>query len=352
MNPKALLTLTTLFLLFVLPVPVLAQTSFRVMFYNTENLFDTVDNPEKEDDEFTPEGLRRWTRTRYRRKLNQIAKVISSAGEWDIPALVGLCEVENDQVLNELTRYSPLRKMHYRYVLTDSGDRRGINLALLYQRERFRYLEHHCIKIRFPDNPERQTRDILHVSGIVASLDTLDVFVCHFPSRREGQQATAPDRMQAARTLRSYVDSLFEVRARAQVVLMGDFNDEPSDASLKTGLQAGDLPGKNEGICGKQLYNPFLQVEKNSRTGTYKYRDRWNFLDQIIVSGNLLLPDNPLTLTPGSAAVFQPSFLLVEDSTHGGKRPKKTYHGYKYEGGYSDHLPVFIDLSADIPPDR
>jgi len=219
-----------IFILFLFPI--FGQTNFRVMFYNVENLFDTFDNPEKDDNDFLPEGAMRWTAGRYYNKLNNIAKVITSAGEWDTPALVGLCEVENEKVMKDLTQYSPLRKMNYRSIITNSPDTRGINVALLYQRDKFKYLEHNTYTIRFSYNARKRTRDILHVTGQVSMQDTLDVFVCHFPSRRGGETESEQDRLFVASVLKAKSDSLMQIRKNACIVIMGDFNDEPSNRSL------------------------------------------------------------------------------------------------------------------------
>ena len=167
-----------------------AQTPrpFRVMFYNVENFFDVIDNPETDDDEFTPEGLRHWHYGRYYHKLRQISKVITAAGEWDTPAIVGLCEIENDSILDHLTRRTPLRRQEYQYLSAETNDPRGTRVALLYQRDRFRYLHHESHSIRFSRKKHKETRHILHVAGLIAPSDTLDLFVIHFPSRYGGEK--------------------------------------------------------------------------------------------------------------------------------------------------------------------
>ncbi|MDR1527631.1 MAG: endonuclease [Dysgonamonadaceae bacterium] len=328
MKPNLILIL----FLFLFIAPITAQNTFRVLFYNVENLFDVLDDPDKEDDEFTPNGIRYWNNKRYYNKLNNLAKVITALGGWDIPALIGLCEVENEKVVHDLTSYSPLRKMQYRYVMTESPDARGIDVALLYRRDRFKYLHHHCIRITFPHNRQKKTRDVLHVTGQIITGDTLDVFVCHFPSRRGGQMESEPDRIHVASIVRSTVDSLKNSRQTANILIMGDFNDEPSDTSLA------------QTLTGTDLYNLFLPLSKNSYTGSYKFGDRWNFLDQMIVSGHLLDTRNAFHVMEKTATIFQADFLLTDDRTNGGRRPKKTFNGRRYEGGYSDHLPVFVDF--------
>ena len=326
--------------------PAYGQTNFRVMFYNTENFFDTFDEPKKNDNEFLPEGAMQWTIGRYQNKLNNIAKVISSAGEWDTPALVGLCEVENDKVMKDLTLYSPLRKVNYRYIITNSPDPRGINVALLYQREKFKYLEHKSYTIRFPHNTRKYTRDILHVTGQVSSKDTLDVFVCHFPSRRGGEKETELDRLYVASVLKAKSDSLMQIRKNANILIMGDFNDEPSSQSISQALHAQPV---SKDIAGSSLYNLFFAFEKRKNTGSYKFKDQWNMLDQIIVSGNLITGNQSIRVLPHTATIFYRDFMLTEDKTNGGKRPKKTYNGRKHEGGYSDHLPVTVDFAVNYP---
>lgn len=333
--------LTGIIALFACSFALSAQNNFRVMFYNVENLFDTFDDPTKNDNEFLPDGMRHWTKNRYNTKLNNIAKVITSAGEWGVPALVGMCEVENEKVMDDLTRYSPLKKADYRYVISDSRDTRGIDVALLYQRDRFKLIANTTYPVFFPHNKRKKTRDILHVTGQVKSKDTLDVFVCHFPSRRGGEKESEPDRIYVASLLKSKTDSLMRVRNKACILIMGDFNDEPSDKSISKTLQAWPV---SKNIEPKKLYNLFQHFEKQKNTGSYKFRNNWNMLDQIIVSGNMLSEKQSFHALPHTATIFRREFMMTEDKTYGGLRPQKTYHGNKYEGGYSDHLPVFLDL--------
>ena len=201
---------------------------FQVMSYNVENSFDTTDNPEVADEEFLPSGDRHWTEGRYYRKHQHIAQVIQSAGGWDTPALVGLCEVENDSVMHHLLTRTSLRQMDYRYCITHGQDQRGINVALLYQRNRFKLLGSEEIRIVLPKK-ERPTRNILHVWGIIQTGDTLDAFVCHMPSRSGGEMASRPKRKLAALRLRSCVDSILSLRSTPQCLIMGDFYDMPED---------------------------------------------------------------------------------------------------------------------------
>jgi Metal-dependent hydrolase len=310
-----------------------AQTGFRVMSYNVENLFDTTKSADKNDDEFQPKGKRHWTKARYYHKLQQIAKVVSAAGEWDTPALVALCEVENDSVMHHLLRRTPLRKQDYQYRITTGRDDRGINTALLYQRDKFKYLTHTEHVIPFTHSRKR-SRNILHVTGEIITGDTLDVFACHFPSRYGGEKETERARADAALFLRRLCDSLYQERENCLLLIMGDLNDIPSDKSLTQDIKALPPEAETEQEPGLILYN--LTYNKK---GSHKYRDSWSQLDHIIISSSLLS-----SLIPESVCVFSPPFLLTDDKTWRGKRPLRTYHGYKYEQGFSDHLPVIADF--------
>jgi endonuclease/exonuclease/phosphatase family metal-dependent hydrolase len=307
------------------------QTPFRVMSYNVENLFDTSDNEETDDDEFLPSSLRRWTFSRYNHKLKQIARIICAAGEWDTPALVGLCEAENDTVLSRLLRSTPLRQQPYRYLITQGSDKRGINVALLYRRDQFRYIDHRSIQVKFKSAAIRPTRDILHAWGEILSGDTLDVIVCHFPSKYGGEKESEAQRLDAAGILVALSDSLSLIRRHPLQIIMGDFNDEPDSRCMRR-------------VAGDSLLNLFAPGNPASGRGSQKYQGEWSQLDQIIIRRRMAESDSPVQFVPGSARTFSPSFLLIDDKTWRGKRPRRTYHGFKYEGGYSDHLPVITDF--------
>lgn len=210
---------------------------FRVVSWNIENLFDTHPDSLKNDREFLPDALRRWNYSKYKKKLADVARVITAIGEWNPPALVGLCEVENDTVLRDLTRRSPLKELNYRYVMTDSPDLRGIDVALLYQRDLFKLLSSRSISVP-PLGHHRPTRDLLHVSGLLLTGDTLDIFVCHLPSRSGGAKESEPYRLHVARQLRVETDRILHSRFHPQVIIMGDFNDYPTNRSIRKILEA------------------------------------------------------------------------------------------------------------------
>lgn len=331
------------FLLLILPQFLFAQDTipFRVAFYNVENLFDVHHDSLKNDHEFLPTSVRSWHYGRYKKKLTDIAKVITAVGEWEPPALVGLCEVENHRVLRDLVFHSPLKEQSYRYVMTESPDERGIDVALLYQRDKFKLLSNQFIRLKFKEK-RRKSRDILHVTGMIATRDTLDVFVVHFPSRSGGEKETEPNRLQAALTLRNAVDSIMQVRAEARIIIMGDFNDYPRNKSIAQVLDAQiptDHPRK------EKLYHLLADKEKKKKNyGSYKYRGSWGLLDHIIVSGSLLNPTARFYTDKDKASVVRYPFLLKKDDKYGGMQPFRTYHGMKYQGGFSDHLPVIADF--------
>lgn len=320
-----------------------AQTHFRVMFYNVENLFDTTDDPIKNDDEFLPTGAMNWQPWKYWEKLRNITRVITAVGGMQSPALVGLCEIENDSVIFDLTRRSPLRAQEYEYVVTNSPDERGIDVALLYQRHQFKLLEKIEYEIAFHDKKIRPTRNILHVAGRVISGDTVDVFVCHFPSRSGGQRESEPARIDAATLLRNKVDSLFGIRQKANIVIMGDFNDHPDNKSLFQTLNAKSL---RDDYFDTELYNMFYHRMKETGFGSYFFQGRWEVLDQFIVSGNMLSKNNSIRVKNNEAHIFKPDFLLQTDR-YGTKRPFRTHLGMRYIGGFSDHLPIYLDLDVN-----
>ena len=326
-----------------LPLQSGAQEPFRVMFWNVENLFDTKDDAKKSDEEFLPDATRHWTPSRYHDKLKKLAKTIVASGEERVPDLVGLCEVENDSCLRDLTRRSPLREAGYRYVMTHSPDKRGIDVALLYQRGSFQLIRQESIRIPHRQARREPTRDILHVSGRILSGDTLDVMVCHFPSRGGGEAKTEPYRLLVAEVLRRTADSLMQVRQYPYLIIMGDFNDYPSNKSLRKVL------------CGK---GDLVNLMEGMKKGTYRYRAEWGIFDQFIVSRNMQAKNkNAFTKNKYAKAkkenasvfvknvqILRHPFLLEEDDKYGGQKPFRTYNGMKYMGGYSDHLPIALDL--------
>lgn len=306
-----------------LAFPLFAQEHFCVMEYNVENLFDCRHDTLKQDMEFLPSSVRGWNSFRFYKKINHLGQVILAASTEDVPDIVGLAEVENDFCMKTLTRFSPLRELRYEYVMTDSPDERGIDVAIMYQPMTFKYLKHESFRIP-PLEYHRPTRDLLHLSGKIVSGDTLDVFMVHFPSRSGGEKASESYRLRAAEVLKSKVDSIARCRAVPLIVVMGDFNDYSSNRSVKDVLCASTLVDLTVGLPDK---------------GTYKYKGEWNFLDHVLVNRGLCS-----SVQSYACEVLRLPFLLQEDEEYGGEQPWRTYRGMRYWGGYSDHLPLRATL--------
>lgn len=317
----------------------------RACFYNIENLFDTEDDPKINDDEFLPKGPKGWTPYRYQQKLNNIYKTLSAVGGWGgPPEIVGFCEIENKKVLEDLLRKTPFQKYSYEIVHEDSPDARGIDVGLIYRPSAFKVLGHEAIRVSFPFAPDSKTRDILHVWGVVTGKDTLHVFVNHWPSRRGGQAASEPRRMVAAGLIRAKVDSLYKLNPNANILIMGDLNDHAEDRSLVEGLKAKHHIAD---IGETDMFNFMYELGKNWKMGSHKYQGHWGTLDHIIVSAPLIKNrGNEKRLHAGEKGgrIFTARFLLEEDRRYMGLQPFRTYGGPKFLGGFSDHLPVYIDL--------
>ena len=297
---------------------------FTFVELNCENLFDTQHDSLKQDQEYLADGVRHWNRHRYWDKVNHIAKEIISCGDqsegWGLPDFVALCEVENDSVMRDLTQRSLLRNAGYQYVMTDSPDPRGIDVALLYSPYSFRLIHSHAIRID-PMKGMRPTRDILYVMGTLVNGDTLHLMVVHAPSRFNGEKKPRPHRLLVADRIISVVDSILARSNRASVIIMGDFNDETDNLALKR-LENRNLYDVSQGARGS-----------NGAKGTYKYKSRWQSIDHIFVNEEMrrrLL----------SCVVHDPPFLLEDDRKYGGVKPRRNFNGYRYNNGYSDHLPL------------
>lgn len=325
--------------LFALSIKVDAQGRNRVMCYNVENLFDPFDDSLKRDDEFTPQGARHWTWNKMQQKLNGVYKVIMAVGEYDPPVLVGLCEIENFFVLHQLANKTPLSKFEYKIVHRESPDSRGIDVALLYRPDRFLLQEAHFFPVKFPNDSNRKTRDILYARGLMVT-DTLHVFVNHWPSKYGGELESEPGRFLVAGLLRQKVDSIRVFYPNAKILIMGDMNDEPESRPIVDSLGACLAADAN---CKGQLVN-ITAILKKQGQGSYKYQGVWGIIDQLIVSQSLLKQGHGLYTSPQNASVFSADFLLEPDASFTGYKPFRTFVGYRYNGGFSDHLPVYIDL--------
>jgi hypothetical protein len=335
------------FLIYLLFVPFIfsqgrKEYNYRFMFYNVENFFDVHDDSLRDDGDFLPGGAMKWNQTRYDRKLNSIYKVIVAAGGWSPPAVVGFCEVENRKVLEDITGKTYLSKYDYGIIHEDSNDPRGIDVCLIYRKD--------LIDVEFYDyiipggyHPsEYKTRSVLYVKMLISG-NTVHLFLNHWPSRRGGVLAGEPLRLSVSRLVKTKTDSIQRAEnGLSRIIVAGDFNAVPSDQVIL------DLTGGREdgNDITPYLVNLSEGLSENG-LGTYKYRGMWEMIDQVIVSVALLDPGNGIHTDPDLLTIFKPDFLLRTDKSYPGMTTNPTYLGYKYLGGYSDHLPVLIDLKID-----
>ncbi|MGN0282951.1 MAG: endonuclease/exonuclease/phosphatase family protein [Prevotella sp.] len=301
---------------------------FTIVEWNCENLFDCQHDTLRQDTEFTPEGNRRWTKDKYWKKVNNIAKTLMScADDCRLPDLIALCEVENDSVMYDLTRRSPLRGGSYEYVMTHSRDPRGINVALAWCRPSFRPLETRSIRPE-GDFGEHPPRDILYVKGLMIGGDTLHVMVAHAPSRLGGKKASEPRRTVVTEAITHVLDSIYHSSVDANIVVMGDFNATENEKSLST-IERHGMVNVSCGTKGN-----------NGAHGSYKYQGVWEHIDHILVSPSL-------HARRCECKLHDAPWLLEDDTKFGGKKPRRSYNGWKFNpDGFSDHLPLVLTLKS------
>lgn len=315
-------------------------TDFSVMFYNVENLFDLENDTLTNDDDFTPEGQLHWTYKRLNKKLLNTSKVVLTAAGWELPAIVGLCEVENRDVLQLLCNETPLKTAGYKIIHKQSPDHRGIDVALLYQPDKFDPISYDFYPLTNTKDQILDTREILYLCGTTNNLDTLHFFVNHWPSRYSGFLESQAKRNLAARMLLKKVEELRGKYRFPKIIIVGDFNDNPTDESIAEILNAQKTNQRPE--LGK-LYNLSYNWLDNGR-GTLKYQLLWSVFDQVIVSGSLLQGGSGLMAKPENAKILNFPFLFEKDEKYGGDKPFRTYYGFTYQGGFSDHLPILLKL--------
>lgn len=307
----------------------------EVVFYNVENLFDTVDDPFVLDNDFLPDSANNWTEERYNKKLADLAKVLTAISEDGLPEVVGVCEVENRKVVEDLFSTASLSKGQFKVIHEDSPDLRGIDVALVYNAALLKELHHEKMRYSFPFEPETTTRDILYAK-LLSGTDTLHFFVNHWPSRRGGEEASEPKRLLAATVLRTKIDSILVRNRSAKIIAMGDFNDYPNNRSMTEILNC--EPGANHTLTN------LTYTHHQSGAGTYNYRGDWGMLDQFIVSDGLLFSADGYATSTSAVSIFKEDWLLYFPEDGGEPSPNKTYGGPKYYGGYSDHLPIRLTL--------
>lgn len=304
-------------------------------FYNVENLFDTINDPVTADDEFTPGTEKDWNSERYEKKINDLGMVIENLSQ-NAPAIIGLCEVENQAVVQDLISSEPLTKSKYNLVHYDSPDGRGIDVALIYSKKAFKPLYSEAVAVTLP-MAERPTRDILYVKGQLKGGLELHVFVNHWPSRYGGAEESEPKRLAAAGALKTKIDSLMVLDPNTAIICMGDFNDYPDNKSVSQIIGA-KAKGENGGMT-----NLMFGLYETQR-GSYNYKGKWDFLDQIIVSPVLVNEKLPMVVAESTGPKFFDG-MLYTDEKYKDEKPSRTYGGPNYYGGYSDHLPVATTIA-------
>ena len=341
---------TTLFFILFITIGLIAQEqqfkAVSVGFYNLENLFDYERDTTIRDSEFTPWGKRAWTEQKYNEKQANMAYVISQMGIDITPAglsILGVSEVENKRVLEDLVNQESIADRNYQIVHHDSPDRRGIDVAMLYNPAHFEFrnLTMHNINFLLKDGDTLRTREIMHVEGLLDG-DPIHVLVNHWPSRSGGEKRSAPRRNKAAQTCVRIIDSLKVIDPNVKVLVIGDLNDDPSSTSTKGILRA---KGKMKEVGARDMFNPMYDYYRRG-LGSNAYRDNWSLFDQVILSPGLLDQEQDGYFYY-KAIIFNKKYLIQRSGQYKGY-PFRTFTGDKYQGGYSDHFPVFVYLVKKV----
>ena len=310
--------------------------SARIMFYNVENLFDIGNDSATDDDEFLPGSVRRWNFKRYEKKIYSLYKTIAAAGEWSPPEIIGLCEVENRKVIEDLVYRTNLSKYNYGIIHRDSPDPRGIDVCMIYREEVVEILDWSYLLPQNNNRSEGATRSVLYAQCLAGG-DTIHLFLNHWPSRRGGVLAGESLRGNIAGLLRNKIDSLgFVKTGRVKVIVMGDFNATPADDVVRM--------LSDPYLSGISMIN--LSENPDNTKGTYRYRGMWEMIDQVLVSGWLQDCHSGIFTSRDLFRIFDPGFLLKNDPAYPGESPFSTWRGYRYQGGFSDHLPVLLEVKV------
>jgi hypothetical protein len=331
------------FLLFCLCMmfePVQAQKDYHIVFYNVENLYDVRNDPAIYDEAFTPYGENHWTTKRFNRKILLIYKAIMACCKGQFPDLIGLAEIENNRVVEQLITQTPLSKIQYGIIHKESPDPRGIDVALLYRKDRIMAVDYEHIKVASSDKKGFTSRDILHFTGD-ADGNRLHLFINHWPSRSGGYNETKENRNITARLLRFRIDSLLKFEPYARILILGDFNATPKEECIVDILNAHPYTGLKVNNSLVNLSSAWL----NCNWGTVKRNGKWEIFDQIICSSNML-DSSEVQIVPSKTEICRASFLLEADKRYLSKKPYRTYLGPVYHGGISDHLPIVTVLST------
>ncbi len=306
-----------------------------IAFYNIDNLYDDVDDTDHDDQDFTPNGQYQWTSDRYHQKLDNMAKVIAQLANGKAPDVLGVCELESAKALEDLINTGDL-KGQYGMVHYDSPDERGVDVALIYKTRKFKVLSSEKVPVVLTKDLNDRTRDQLFVKALlIASNDTICFYVCHFPSRREGKDESEINRMDAAKTCRNFINSHLNM-VNDHLIVMGDFNDEPWDKSIKEGVMANNINQKG----GANLLNLMWDFKSVGR-GSYNFKGQMNCLDQFMITPSLI-DGKKIEYIKKSVNILDANWLTQTGKYEG--FPLRTFGGNKWLNGYSDHYPIYLEL--------
>lgn len=316
---KGIITLFIVFLYFMDSVGQGLESSiYTVMFYNVENLFHPSNDTADYDDDFTPEGQRKWTYWRYHQKITAICKVIIGSNGWEPPDIVGICEIENSLVLRDIVHHSILFLWQFRYVHHDSPDHRGMDVALLYRSDRLTLVDSLFMPIRDENGNITKTREI-SISTFISGADTLMIAMNHWTSRYGGTAVTESRRIIQANLLNKIIDSISKMHPTYRIIAGGDFNDGSNATSIKILTET----------------SLFHEVIPDNGQGTYKFRGKWERIDHVFIAGSL-------DYKSCNAEIITIPFIIEPDEKYTGMKPFRTYSGYRFNGGISDHLPLLL----------
>ncbi len=321
-----------------------AQKPYKVVFYNFENLFDTINDPGVSDEEFTPEGPKKWNTVKYEKKLANLDRVLFdiASEDRDFPIVIGVSEIENRSVMEDVIAQPKLAHGNYRIVHFDSPDARGVDVAFFYRPDVFKLEGSKAHRFVMPGMPDFKTRDFVTMWGTIEG-EPFFFVVNHWPSRLGGKEASSPEREEAARQVKHIVDSVMAANPATKAVVMGDLNDDATDRSVVEGLCA---KGKIKDVKPGEMFNPFIALLK-AGYGTLAYRDEWNLFDNIVVSENLATGSTgqlkilPVKESKFYGGIFRRPYMLQKDGQYKGY-PLRTFVGNDFQGGFSDHFPVYI----------
>ncbi len=312
-------------------------------FYNVENLYDTLNDVWKNDEEFTPSGKNAWNGERYWTKIDRLAEVISKMATDATPdgvAILGLCEVENKSVVEDLVKNERIKKRNYKVIHLEGPDIRGVDPSFIYNPSYFKPTKSVSYKVTLVTDSAYKTRDILVVSGIFDG-EPMSVLVNHWPSRRGGELASRPNRNEAARVARHIADSIVAQNPKTKILIMGDLNDDPVNECVKKYIKTYNDISLNKPT---EYFNPMEKLYEEG-TGSLAWRDSWNLFDQIMLN-HPLIPGDYETWQYYSVRIYNKPFLKSDFGNFKGY-PFRTYGGAQYQGGYSDHFPVFVILAKE-----